>query len=66
MRRESQIKYQDGKIRYHNLFVGYYEDMKKNPDISRLTKDEILEQIAYHKQLVKYHQKRKEILARGV
>jgi hypothetical protein len=45
--------------------VGYYQDMKKDPD-ARLQEDEIEEQIAYHARLVVYHKKRRALIIRGM
>ena len=66
MRTQEAIEYQKGKINYHKLFIGYYEDMRKNSDIGKINEEQIKEQIAYHKKILAYHEKRKEILMRGV
>lgn len=65
MNKEKSLAYQDGKIKYHEMFVGYYGDMMKNTGIGRIDNDQVDEDIAYHKNLVVYHKKRKAIIARG-
>ena len=61
LRGDKSVKYQNEKIQYHDIMVGYYQDMKKDPD-ARLQEDEIKEQISYHVRLGVYHQKRRALI----
>ena len=65
MTKTKSAQYQDGKIKYHDKMVGYYEDMKKGSIVSRLTDEEIDEQIGYHARLGAYHKKRRILILRG-
>lgn len=65
LRGDKSVKYQNEKVQYNDIMVGYYQDMKKDSD-TRLTDEEIEEQIAYHARLGVYHKKRLAILMRGV
>lgn len=62
MSREKSLKYQNEKIRYHKIMMGYYEDTKKNLNIGQFKWDEAEEQIAYHTRLAVYHQKRRALI----
>lgn len=62
MSKVKSMKYQDEKIRYHTKLLGYYEDLKSGAIVSRLTNDEIDDQMTYHAQLLVYHQKRRALI----
>ena len=64
MLKNKSIKYQNEKIRYYDIMVGFYQDMKKYGS-ARLSDDEIDNQIAYHERLVVYHRKRRDLINRG-
>lgn len=53
---EKRITYQDGKIHHHEEMVVYYESLDKG---------DYIEEIKYHKDLVKYHKQRRAIIARS-
>ena len=65
MTKVKSAQYQDNKIKYHDKMIGYYEDLKKGSIVSRLTVEEIDEQIAYHARLRAYHTKRRGLILRG-
>lgn len=64
MIKNKPIKHQNEKIQYHDVMVGFYQDMKKYGG-ARLSDDEIDNQIAYHERLVVYHRKRRGLINSG-